>query len=291
MSQLTTIARGDASRVSEPRRVVARTDDEWRTLWATHAGPGDDAPDVDMTSVNVAAAFAGEKPTAGYGLEISAAEHGAAEYAEHAETRPRGITLVVNEREAPSGRVLAQIMSSPFHIVSVPKGVEITWGSGIGDQGSVSERLAAPGVGGWGSSRKSSVANDPAVPIPDPRSPNPDPRSSTGLEPRTASALAYLAGPFSGVLILLSESTNQHVRFHAWQSIVGLGGLGLAILGSYLLAFVALFVSATAVSLMVGVAAVIWIVLALVWVICLWKAWSGERWKLPIVGDYAERLM
>ena len=40
MSQLTTIARGDASRVSEPRRVVARTDDEWRTLWATHAGPG-----------------------------------------------------------------------------------------------------------------------------------------------------------------------------------------------------------------------------------------------------------
>ena len=93
------------------------------------------------------------------------------------------------------------------------------------------------------------------------------------------------------MLILLSESTNQDVRFHAWQSIVGLGGLGLAILGSYLLAFVALFVSATAVSLMVGVATVIWIVLALVWVICLVKAWSGERWKLPIVGDYAERLL
>jgi uncharacterized membrane protein len=36
---------------------------------------------------------------------------------------------------------------------------------------------------------------------------------------------------------------------------------------------------------------VIWIVLVLVWVICLFKAWSGERWKLPIVGDYAERLL
>jgi uncharacterized membrane protein len=103
--------------------------------------------------------------------------------------------------------------------------------------------------------------------------------------------LAYLAGPFSGVLILFAESTNQDVRFHAWQSIVGLGGLGLAVLASYALAFVVLFISATAASLMLGVAAVIWIVLAIVWVICLWKAWSGGRWKLPLAGDYAERFV
>ena len=103
--------------------------------------------------------------------------------------------------------------------------------------------------------------------------------------------LAYLAGPFSGALILFAESTNQDVRFHAWQSIVGLGGLGLAIIASYVLAFVVLFVSATAASVMVGVAFVIWIVLAIVWALCLWKAWSGERWKLPLAGDYAERFL
>ena len=116
------------------------------------------------------------------------------------------------------------------------------------------------------------------------------PPSSTGLHPRTAAALAYLAGPFSGALMLLAESRHPDVRFHAWQSIVGLGGLGVAVLFAYVLAFAALFVSAAAVSLMVGVASVIWIVLAIVWLICLWKAWSGERWKLPIVGDYAERF-
>jgi uncharacterized membrane protein len=38
------------------------------------------------------------------------------------------------------------------------------------------------------------------------------------------------------------------------------------------------------------VATVIWIVLAIVWGICLWKALSGERWKLPLAGDFAERL-
>lgn len=117
------------------------------------------------------------------------------------------------------------------------------------------------------------------------------PPSSTGLEPRTASALAYLAGPFSGALILFAESTNQDVRFHAWQSVVALGGLGLAVLASYLLATIALFVSATALTLMLGVAYVIWVVLVIVWALCLWKALSGGRWKLPLAGDYAERLL
>ena len=120
---------------------------------------------------------------------------------------------------------------------------------------------------------------------------SPEPPSSTGLAPRTASALAYLAGPFSGVLILLAESRNGDVRFHAWQSIVALSGLGLAVLASYLLAFIALFVSAAAVSLMVGVATVIWIVLVIVWALCLWKAFGGGRWKLPLAGAYAERFV
>ena len=114
--------------------------------------------------------------------------------------------------------------------------------------------------------------------------------ASTGLNRRTASTLAYLAGPFSGVLILLAESRDDDVRFHAWQSIVGLGGLGLAVCLAYLLGLAALFVSATAVSVMVGVASVIWIVLLVVWAICLYKAYSGERWKLPLAGEYAERF-
>ncbi len=116
------------------------------------------------------------------------------------------------------------------------------------------------------------------------------PPSSTGLQPRTASALAYLAGPFSGALILLAETSNDEVRFHAWQSIVGLGGLTLAVIASYALGVAALFVSATAVSVMVGVATVIWIVLLIVWAICLWKAATGERWHLPLAGVYAERF-
>ena len=114
-------------------------------------------------------------------------------------------------------------------------------------------------------------------------------RSSTGLDPRTASALAYLAGPFSGALVLWAETDNRDVRFHAWQSILALGGLVLLVLVSCALALIALFLSATAMLLMLRIATVIAIVLAIVWAVCLWKAFAGGRWQLPFAGAFAER--
>lgn len=117
-----------------------------------------------------------------------------------------------------------------------------------------------------------------------------DPRpSSTGLDPRTAAALAYLAGPFSGALLLWTETANHDVRFHAWQSVVALGGLLLAIIVSGTLAVTGLFVSATVMLVMLRVATILTLVLAIVWALCLWKAFAGGRWKLPFAGDVANR--
>ena len=233
---LATIARGDASHVTEPRRTIARGGVA-RAVGPpcrTRAAP----PAVDLSVHTVAAAFAGEKPSAGYSIDVI-------EEVTEAD-RARGITLAVEERGPGRGTVAAAILTSPFHIVAVPRTAgEVAWSG---------SRLAPPAS-----------------------------TSSTGLEPRTAAALAYLAGPFSGALMLMAESANADVRFHAWQSLIGLGGLGLAVLASYVLAFVAMFVWTPGVLLMISVAYVIWIVLALVWAICLWKAWSGGRWKLPLV--------
>jgi uncharacterized membrane protein len=114
--------------------------------------------------------------------------------------------------------------------------------------------------------------------------------TASGLSPKTASMLAYLAGPFSGALMLLAEPKHQDVRFHAWQSILALGALGLAVALGYLMALASLFISATAVSAIVRLATALWIVLLIVWAICLWKTYAGERWKLPWAGDWAERL-
>ena len=112
--------------------------------------------------------------------------------------------------------------------------------------------------------------------------------SATGLEPSIAAALAYLAGPFSGIVILLAERTNQFVRFHAWQSIIGLGGLGLIAAGLLFFSFVALLITPVLFVAMYWLAfltAGLWIV---AWGICLVKAFGGQAWKLPYAGAWAE---
>lgn len=119
--------------------------------------------------------------------------------------------------------------------------------------------------------------------------PDPTP-SSTGLEPNFAAALSYLAGPVSGVLILLVERSNAYVRFHAWQSVFGLGGLAALAVAALILSFLTLLLSPLAFTGMYRLSAVIAVVWVAVWVWCLVTAFTGRRAKLPVAGRYAERL-
>lgn len=246
---ITTIARGDGSGIIRPGRTIVRDPVEWQALWAAHAGPAAPAPDVDFTHDMVAAVFAGERPSAGYGIEIAG-------------TREEGsaMAVVVRETPPPRGAVTAQLIVSPFHIARMPR-----------HDGEV---------------RFVDGARDPASPA----AVTTQAASSTGLDPNLAAALAYLAGPFSGVLILLVERANGFVRFHAWQSILVLGGLGLLSAALLVLSFATLLLSPLLFTLMYRlseVAAVAWLI---AWAFCLVQAFSGSRWEMPIAGRYAARL-
>jgi hypothetical protein len=104
-----TIARGDQSGVETERQSVARTDVEWTALWHQHA-PEQQPPPVDFSKEIVVGVFLGSRSTAGYSVEIvgAAVEQG---------------TLVVRYRQrAPaSDAITAQIITTPFHLVAVPK--------------------------------------------------------------------------------------------------------------------------------------------------------------------------
>jgi uncharacterized membrane protein len=113
--------------------------------------------------------------------------------------------------------------------------------------------------------------------------------SSTGLQPSFAAGLAYLAGPFSGLVILFAERTNRYVRFHAWQAILGLGGLGLLATVCLLSAFFGLFLSPGMFRSLYALSAILAAVWLLAWGFCLFKAFGGSAWKLPLVGGFAER--
>ena len=103
----TSIAKGFVSDQETPRQAVVRTPAQWQGLWNDHA-PGDKLPAVDFATTMVVGVFLGTKPTAGYGVEIVG-------------VKTDGDTLVVEYTERAPGRgtMAAQILTQPFHLVSV----------------------------------------------------------------------------------------------------------------------------------------------------------------------------
>jgi uncharacterized membrane protein len=107
-----------------------------------------------------------------------------------------------------------------------------------------------------------------------------------GSTPRVAATLAYLAGPFSGALVLATERTSRFVKFHAWQAVLGLAGSargGLLLI----LAFVLLIASPLAFWIMLWLSAIAgaaWVTLG----ICVVQA-QGSSVESADRGDYADR--
>ena len=102
--------------------------------------------------------------------------------------------------------------------------------------------------------------------------------SSTGLQSNLGGLLCYLVGFISAVIFVAIEKRDGYVRFHAFQSLATFGGL-------FALNFVAGFVPV--------IGAMISLVLApvglILWLLLMIKAYQGERYKLPVVGDWAEQ--
>src|SRR5215510_9582041 len=106
-------------------------------------------------------------------------------------------------------------------------------------------------------------------------------KTSTGLDANLAAALSYLVGFVTGIIFLLVEKDNRFVRFHAMQSTLVFAGIVLA---EILLQIVPLL----------GALAVIFVVVpasAALWLFLMFKAYQGEEYKLPFVGEIAaERI-
>lgn len=96
-------------------------------------------------------------------------------------------------------------------------------------------------------------------------------KTSMGLEENIAGLLCYVLGWVTGIVFLVLEKENKFVRFHAMQSLVTF--LPLSLIASI----------GWVISSLVGILALI------LWLILMFKAYQGEMYKLPIVGDFAEK--
>ncbi|MDQ2903254.1 MAG: DUF4870 domain-containing protein [Chloroflexota bacterium] len=109
--------------------------------------------------------------------------------------------------------------------------------------------------------------------------------TSIGMEANVAAGLSYVFGWVGGLVIFLMEKQNRFVRFNAMQSILFFGALtvldiGISIIGRFgdIVALVGCF-GGWAIGLIAFIG----------WIVLMINAFQGKYFKLPIIGDYAER--
>lgn len=103
-------------------------------------------------------------------------------------------------------------------------------------------------------------------------------KTSLGIDENLEGMLSYALGWVTGIVFLVVEKESKFVRFHAVQAIATF--LPLMVI-AWVLAFIP-FIGMV-------VSALVWILAVILWLILMVKAYQGERYKLPIVGDLAEK--
>ncbi len=156
---------------------------------------------------------------------------------------------------------------------------------GYGQPGYGQPQPGQPGYTGYDQSQQQQQYQQPGFGQPGYQQPYQQPygapagaTSSTGLAQNTAAGLTYVLGFVTGLIFFLIEKQNRFVRFHAMQSMLFFGGL-------WVLTIIIGF-------LPYGIANINWvlnIVEFVGWIVLMINGFQGKYFKLPIIGDYAEK--
>ena len=98
------------------------------------------------------------------------------------------------------------------------------------------------------------------------------------MNQNVAGLLCYLAGWITGLIFFLIEKENRFVRFHAMQSIITFGSLTVIFMILGFIPFVGW--------MLMPILAILQLIL---WIVLMVKAYQGQLFKLPMIGDMAEK--
>jgi uncharacterized membrane protein len=110
------------------------------------------------------------------------------------------------------------------------------------------------------------------------------------MDENIASALCYALGWITGLIFYFTDK-RPTVRFHATQSIVVFGALTI------LYKALAIFMGFTffaggwvGFSAMLGIFRLVELAAAILWIVLMIKAYQGERFRVPIAADFADKV-
>jgi uncharacterized membrane protein len=112
-------------------------------------------------------------------------------------------------------------------------------------------------------------------------------KTSLGLEENFEAVLCYLFIWFSGLFFYFVEDKNRFIRFHAIQSILVF--LPLTILAWIFGGFFGVFNYGPGWYFFAWISWLFWVLVIIMWLVLMVKAYQMQQYKLPIVGDIAEK--
>ncbi|TVR88010.1 MAG: protease complex subunit PrcB family protein [Spirochaetaceae bacterium] len=108
-----TVARGSYSGVLSQREVLIESEAAFERLWRElHSGrsPVPQKPSINFETHQIAAVFAGEKPSGGFSVEVTTIQ-----------TEEDYLTIYFQEQSPSPGDIVTQALTQPYHIVQFPR--------------------------------------------------------------------------------------------------------------------------------------------------------------------------
>ncbi|HEY0005606.1 MAG TPA: DUF4870 domain-containing protein [Pyrinomonadaceae bacterium] len=131
-----------------------------------------------------------------------------------------------------------------------------------------------------------------------PGGPGPASKTSIGLDGNVAGMLSYLGnilcclGVILSLVFLITEKENRFVRFHAAQSLLL---SGVFIITLIVLSLFSAILGLTRIWILVlvvgfGLRLIVGVIFLIIYVLAGIKAYQGTTYKLPLIGDMAEKM-
>lgn len=114
---------------------------------------------------------------------------------------------------------------------------------------------------------------------------------TTGLASNIAAMMCYILMPVSSIVFLIVEKQNSDVRFHAWQGTFLGGGIIVLVIALLILEAIMGAIAGFLGTIIGFFVPLVWLGGLVLWVVCLVKAYQGERWRIPIVGEMTDKQM
>lgn len=147
--------------------------------------------------------------------------------------------------------------------------------------------VTQPGVGGG-----AAYSAGPAGATP-PYAAGGAPVATSGLTDNVAGLLCYfpLIGLFASIIFLVVEpyNRNRFIRFHAFQSLFLIGALFAFHIAWTIITGIVVTIIHSLVLLLIPISMLIFVAEVALFCWLMFKAYSNERWMLPVIGPLAEK--